>query len=70
MNANTKKGNRPTFLRSAKPEFATKLYEIFCLQLGKEISRPVKTGIFGADMQVSLINDGPVTIIMDSRNRE
>ena len=68
--ANTKKGNRPSFLRSAKPEFATKFYEIFCLQLEKEISRPVKTGIFGADMQVSLINDGPVTIVMDTKNRE
>ena len=68
--ANTKKGNRPSFLRSAKPEFATKLYEIFCLQLEKEISRPVKTGIFGADMQVSLINDGPVTMLMDTKNRE
>jgi len=68
--ASTKKGNRPSFLRSAKPEFATKLYEMFCLQMEKEISRPVKTGIFGADMQVSLINNGPVTILIDTRIRE
>jgi len=68
--ANTKKGNRPSFIRAAKPEYATKLYEMFCLQLAKEQSKPVKTGIFGADMQVSLINDGPVTIIMDSKQRE
>jgi D-tyrosyl-tRNA(Tyr) deacylase len=68
--ANTKKGNRPSFIRAARPEFASKLYEMFCAQISQELSRPVKTGVFGADMQVSLINDGPVTIVMDSRNRE
>jgi D-tyrosyl-tRNA(Tyr) deacylase len=68
--ANTKKGNRPSFIRAAKPEFATKFYEIFCAQISQELSRPVKTGVFGADMQISLINDGPVTIIIDSKNRE
>jgi D-tyrosyl-tRNA(Tyr) deacylase len=68
--ANTKKGNRPSFIRAAKPEFASKFYEIFCAQISQELSRPVKTGVFGADMQISLINDGPVTIIIDSKNRE
>lgn len=68
--ASTKKGNRPSFIRAAKPEFASKFYEIFCAQISQELSRPVKTGVFGADMQVSLINDGPVTILMDSKQRE
>ena len=68
--ANTKKGNRPSFIRAAKPEFASKFYEIFCAQISQELSRPVKTGVFGADMQISLINDGPVTIIIDSKHRE
>lgn len=68
--ASTKKGNRPSFIRAAKPEFASKFYEIFCAQISQELSRPVKTGLFGADMQVSLINDGPVTIFMDSKQRE
>ncbi len=66
----TKKGNRPSFIRAARPEYATKLYEMFCAQLSQELSRPVKTGVFGADMQVSLINDGPVTILIDSKHRE
>jgi D-tyrosyl-tRNA(Tyr) deacylase len=68
--ANTKKGNRPSFIRAARPEFASKLYEIFCAQISQELSRPVKTGVFGADMQISLINEGPVTIIIDSKHRE
>jgi D-tyrosyl-tRNA(Tyr) deacylase len=68
--ANTKKGNRPSFIRAAKPEFASKFYEIFCAQISQELSRPVKTGVFGADMQISLINEGPVTIIIDSKHRE
>jgi len=68
--ANTKKGNRPSFIRAAKPEFASKFYEIFCAQISQELSRPVKTGEFGADMQISLINDGPVTILIDSKHRE
>ncbi len=68
--ANTKKGNRPSFIRAAKPEFASKFYEIFCAQISQELSRPVKTGVFGADMHVSLINDGPVTILIDSKHRE
>lgn len=68
--ASTKKGNRPSFIRAGKPEFASKMYEIFCNQLSAEMSRPVKTGVFAADMQVSLVNDGPVTILIDSKNRE
>ena len=68
--ASTKKGNRPSFLKAAKPEYATKIYEIFCLQIQQELSRKIKTGIFGADMKISLVNDGPVTIFIDSKNRE
>ena len=68
--ASTKKGNRPSFIRAARPEVAVPLYETFVQHLAAESSRPVYTGIFGADMQVSLVNDGPVTILMDSRARE
>lgn len=70
LHASTKKGNRPSYIRAAKPEKAIPLYEAFVKQLGDETKRPVKTGIFGAMMQVSLVNDGPVTILIDSRNRE
>jgi D-tyrosyl-tRNA(Tyr) deacylase len=68
--ASTKKGNRPSFIRAAPPEFAAIMFEIFCNQVSKELSRPVKTGIFAADMKVSLINDGPVTITMDTAVKE
>lgn len=68
--ASTKKGNRPSFTRSARPEMAVSLYERFVKTLAQDSSRPVKTGEFGADMKVSLLNDGPVTILMDSKNRE
>jgi D-tyrosyl-tRNA(Tyr) deacylase len=68
--ASTKKGNRPSFIRSAKPEIAIPLYETFLAELALLHSTPIKTGIFGADMQVSLVNDGPVTILIDSKNRE
>jgi len=68
--ASTKKGNRPSFIRSARPETAIPLYENFIETLRKESSRPVLTGEFGADMKVSLQNDGPVTILIDSKNRE
>ena len=68
--ASTKKGNRPSYLRSARPEQAIPLYEGFVAQLAVELGRPIKTGVFGADMTVSLINDGPVTILLDSRSRE
>jgi len=68
--ASTKKGNRPSYLNAAKPEIAIPIYERFISCLKKEIDPlEVKTGIFGADMKVSLINDGPVTIIMDSKNK-
>jgi D-tyrosyl-tRNA(Tyr) deacylase len=68
--ASTKKGNRPSYSRSARPEIAVPLYEKFIARLGAELGRAVQTGEFGADMQVSLTNDGPVTIIIDSKNRE
>ena len=68
--ASTKKGNRPSFIRSARPEFAIPIYKKFVSQLASVSGCPVLTGEFGADMQVSLINDGPVTIWLDSRNRE
>ncbi|MGZ5245276.1 MAG: D-aminoacyl-tRNA deacylase [Bacteroidia bacterium] len=66
--ASTKKGNRPSYIRAAKPEISIPFYEKFTQLLEKEINKEVKTGIFGADMKVSLVNDGPVTIIMDSKN--
>lgn len=68
--ASTKKGNRPSFIRSAKPPIAIPLYEQFVQTLSEVAHRPVATGEFGADMQVALVNDGPVTIWVDSRNRE
>ena len=68
--ASTKKGNRPGFTRSAGPQVAVPLYERFVRQLGEVAGRTVQTGEFGADMQVALVNDGPVTIWMDSRARE
>ncbi len=66
----TKKGNRPSYLRSAQPELAIPLYEQFKSRLAQELGKPVASGEFGADMQVSLVNDGPVTLIIDSKNRE
>ncbi|MCD6017842.1 MAG: D-tyrosyl-tRNA(Tyr) deacylase [Bacteroidetes bacterium] len=68
--ASTKKGNRPSFIRSAKPEQAVPLYEYCITQLSGLLNKPVRTGQFGADMKVSLVNDGPVTILIDSKNRE
>jgi D-tyrosyl-tRNA(Tyr) deacylase len=65
--ADTKKGNRPSYIRAARPEQAIPLYEFFLQELQKQFIGPIQTGQFGADMKVSLINDGPVTIIMDSR---
>ncbi len=70
LHAATKKGNRPSFMRAASPDQAEKLYEQFKLQLGALMGKPIQSGTFGADMQVSLVNDGPVTITMDSKNRE
>ena len=68
--ASTKKGNRPSYIKAAKPDVAVPLYEAFVLELEKELGRKVGTGVFGADMKVDLTNDGPVTIIMDSKNKE
>lgn len=70
LHASTQKGNRPSYIRSAKPDVARKLYEAFLRELETRFGKPVQKGIFGADMKVSLVNDGPVTIIIDSRNRE
>ena len=70
LHASTKKGNRPSFLKSAAPAVSEPLYEEFCMAMEKEIGQPVGRGVFGADMQVALVNDGPVTIIIDSRARE
>ena len=68
--ANTKKGNRPSYTRSARPETAVPLYEQFKSRLALDLGKPPQTGEFGADMQVTLLNDGPVTIIIDSKIRE
>ena len=68
--ASTKKGNRPSFIKASKPETAIPLYEAFLLQLSKDLGNHVKSGDFGADMKVRLINDGPVTIIFDTKNKE
>jgi len=68
--ASTKKGNRPSYIKAAKPVIAIPLYENFVQELEKKLDKKVGTGIFGADMKVSLLNDGPVTIIIDSKNKE
>lgn len=68
--ASTKKGNRPSYIRSAKPEIAVPLYEQFLAKLAGEFGKPIHTGEFGADMQVALVNDGPVTIQIDTKMRE
>ena len=70
LHASTKKGNRPSFIKAAKPEAAIPLYEAMIVQLQKETGREIFTGEFGADMKVELINDGPVTILMDSKQKE
>jgi D-tyrosyl-tRNA(Tyr) deacylase len=70
LHASTKKGNRPSYIKAARPEVAIPIYEEFIKGLKEESELPVEKGVFGADMQVALINDGPVTIIMDSKNRE
>jgi D-tyrosyl-tRNA(Tyr) deacylase len=69
LHASTRKGNRPSYLRAAKPDVAIPLYEQFTETLSRELGKPVQTGIFGADMKVELINDGPVTILIDTKNR-
>ncbi len=69
LHASTKKGNRPGFTEAARPEVAIPLYEAMIHQLEADLGKPIQTGEFGADMQVSLVNDGPVTILIDSKNR-
>ncbi len=70
LHALTKKGNRPSYIKAAKPEIAIPLYEKFVTQLEQEIGKKPQTGKFGADMKVQLVNDGPVTIVMDTKNKE
>lgn len=70
LHAATKKGNRPSYIKAAKPETAIPLYEKMIQQLETDLSKPIGTGVFGADMKVSLVNDGPVTIIIDTKNKE
>lgn len=70
LHASTKKGNRPSYIRASKPEVAIPLYEQFVRQLESDLNRKVGTGIFGADMKVSLLNDGPVTIFIDTKNKD
>jgi len=70
LNASTKKGNRPSYIHAAGHELAVPLYELYCKEVEQLMGKEVKQGVFGADMQVSLINDGPVTIIIDSKLRE
>ena len=70
LNASTKKGNRPSYIHAAGHELAVPLYELYCKEVEQLMSKEVKRGVFGAEMQVALINDGPVTIIIDSRLRE
>ncbi|MCL9771023.1 D-aminoacyl-tRNA deacylase [Flavobacterium sp. HXWNR69] len=70
LHAATKKGNRPSYIKASKPEIAIPLYESFVKQMELELSKKVQTGQFGADMKVSLVNDGPVTIIIDTKNKE
>ena len=69
LHADTKKGNRPSFIKAAKPEIAIPLYHQFIKQLETDLGKSIQTGAFGADMQISLVNDGPVTIFIDSKNR-
>ncbi len=70
LHASYKKGNRPSFIKASKPEQAIPLYEYFIANLSEKLGKPVATGVFGADMKVALVNDGPVTIIMDTKNKE
>ncbi|MDD3004190.1 D-aminoacyl-tRNA deacylase [Flavobacterium sp.] len=69
LHASTKKGNRPSYIQAAKPEIAIPLYENFLEKMSIELQKPIQSGVFGADMKVGLVNDGPVTILIDSKNR-
>lgn len=68
--ASTKKGNRPSYIKAARPEISVPLYEEFCSEMELAVNKPIQRGVFGADMKVRLLNDGPVTIFIDSKNRE
>ena len=70
LHASTKKGNRPSYIKASKPDFAIPMYSQFVAQVERDLGKPVGTGIFGADMKVELLNDGPVTIVIDTKNRE
>ncbi len=70
LHASTKKGNRPSYIKASKGEFAIPMYEKMIYQLTIDLGKPIQTGVFGADMKVSLLNDGPVTIVIDSKNKE
>ena len=70
LHASTKKGNRPSYIKASKPEFAIPVYEKFVQQLGSDLGKKIHTGVFGADMMVELLNDGPVTIVIDTKNKE
>lgn len=69
LHASTKKGNRPSYIKAAKPDIAIPIYEKFKSKLSADLGKPVQSGIFGADMKVSLLNDGPITIIVDTKNK-
>jgi D-aminoacyl-tRNA deacylase len=70
LHASTKKGNRPSYIKASKPEFAIPMYQKMITRLQGDLGQPIQTGIFGADMKVGLLNDGPVTIIIDTKNKE
>jgi len=70
LHASTKKGNRPSYIKASKPEFAVPMYEKFINQIQNDLGKKIQTGIFGADMKVELVNDGPVTIVIDTKNKE
>jgi len=70
LHASTKKGNRPSYIKASKPDFAIPMYEMMIQQLQTDMGKTIETGVFGADMKVQLLNDGPVTIVMDSKSRE
>lgn len=70
LHASTKKGNRPSYIKASKPDIAIPLYKKFIIQLGNDFDKEIKSGVFAADMKVELLNDGPVTIVIDTKNKE